>query len=91
MQFFTTILAAAAVFASSSIAAPTEAPALEAREVHARDVLEIRDTLVKRLVCQLGGLFPGGGNAACTAECVAKGRTHGGHCNQQEYVSTVPH
>ena len=69
---FTTILAATAILVQAAPA--PEAIALERRV----------ENLEKRLVCQVGGLFPGGGNAACSAECVAKGKSHGGHCNDDE-------
>ncbi|KAL9006298.1 MAG: hypothetical protein Q9188_000955 [Gyalolechia gomerana] len=44
---------------------------LDARE----EALEVR---AAALVCQFGGV------KACSAECVAKGRLHGGYCDSHE-------
>lgn len=62
MQFSLAAIATAAMLlgaAQTTLAAP--APAAEPLEGH----LQVRAAL---LVCQIGGLIPGGGNAACSAE-----------------------
>lgn len=64
-------------------------PAVE-RDNHAsRDSHAPRDNDASihyaRSVCQLGSIF-GAGDAACTADCIARGKgLHGGFCNDRKW------